>query len=107
MTTVPLHTNGRSSARARPARVLPTRIPDESRPLRVLRIDEVMSRTGLRRTAIYELEARGDFPARVQLTARAVGWVESAVEHWLLARIAAHPRRRSNSASGAAHPRPL
>lgn len=53
----------------------------------MLRIDEVMSRTGLRRTAIYELEARGDFPARVHLTMRAVAWVERDVEGWLLDRI--------------------
>lgn len=71
--------------------------------MRVLRIDEVMSRTGLRRTAIYELEARGAFPQRVNLTARAVGWVESAVECWLLDRIGASRARMNPPSSSVTH----
>ncbi len=71
--------------------------------MRVLRIDEVMSRTGLRRTALYELEARGEFPPRVNLTARAVGWVESAVERWLLDRIGESRARKNSPRSSAMH----
>lgn len=67
-----------------------------------------MSRTGLRRTAIYELESRGEFPARVNLTARAVGWVEASVERWLLERIrdsrARDDRPRSHPAFAVSEP---
>ncbi len=70
----------------------------------MLRIDEVKSRTGLRRTAIYELEARGEFPARIHLTLRAVAWVERDIERWLLDRINARsvqPRSQSQLAAAA------
>ena len=97
MASVPNPIPRPANAARRPAIPKHTR-PDDARPVRVLRIDEVMSRTGLRRTAIYELEARGEFPARVNLTARAVGWVESAVESWLLDRIG-ECRARTNRPS--------
>lgn len=36
--------------------------------------------------AIYDLEKRGDFPARIALTTRNVAWEMSAVETWIQAR---------------------
>ena len=36
--------------------------------------------------AIYDMEKRGDFPARIALTTRNVAWEMSAVESWIQAR---------------------
>jgi predicted DNA-binding transcriptional regulator AlpA len=39
---------------------------------------------------IYQLEAERRFPTRVRISLRAVGWVESEVQHWLARRIEHH-----------------
>jgi prophage regulatory protein len=39
---------------------------------------------------IYQLEAERRFPTRVRIGLRAVGWVESEVQHWLGRRIEHH-----------------
>lgn len=64
-------------------------IAPEARPLRMLRIREVESRTGLKKTQIYRLERRGEFPRRVKISERASGHVESEVEDFIARRIAA------------------
>jgi prophage regulatory protein len=58
-------------------------------PTRILRIREVCQRTGMSRSSIYAYEQNGEFPKRIQISARAVGWVEADVEAFLQARIAA------------------
>lgn len=52
------------------------------KPRRLLPLAEVMTRVGLRKSAIYERISRGEFPAPVTLgsTSR---WVESEVEGWI------------------------
>lgn len=62
------------------------------RSLALLRRPEVERRTGLRSTQLDEKEKQGDFPKRVQISARAVGWEESEVDAWIHARIAARDR---------------
>jgi prophage regulatory protein len=57
--------------------------------LRMLRLPEVMQRTGLTRSRIYEMEAKGRFPKRVKIAERASAWVEHEVEAFLLERMAA------------------
>lgn len=59
-------------------------------PIRMLRIAQVLALTGLGKTKIYELQAQGDFPMRVQLTPKRVAWVEAEVQAWLAARIASN-----------------
>ena len=39
--------------------------------------------TGLSRSTIYDLMAKGQFPRPVRLTEKAVAWPESAIAHWL------------------------
>ena len=62
-----------------------------STPIRILRLDQVIEATGLGKTKIYELQAVGQFPLRVQITARTVGWVEQEVQSWLSGRVADRP----------------
>ncbi len=59
-------------------------------PIRMLRLAQVATMTGLSKAKVYELQRLGDFPQRVQLTAGRVAWVEAEVQAWLAARIAAN-----------------
>jgi prophage regulatory protein len=56
---------------------------------RLLRLPEVESSTGLKKSTIYLLMKRGKFPRCVQLTARCVAWPESQVLQFVQDRIAA------------------
>lgn len=49
----------------------------------ILRMPEVIRRTGLSRSGIYERIARSEFPPAVALGVRAVGWRESDVVEWI------------------------
>lgn len=55
----------------------------------ILRLPEVMRRTGMSRSTIYAHEKNEDFVKRVRLSARSVGWIESEVEAWLEQRASA------------------
>ena len=67
-------------------------------PRRLLPLSQVMDRVGLRKTAIYERVARGEFPAPVSLGATS-RWVESEVDAWIEGCIEA----RDSSANPGAH----
>jgi prophage regulatory protein len=54
--------------------------------LNVLRLPAVCRMTGLRRSTIYRMQASGQFPQRVKIGARAVGWIEREVQEWLARR---------------------
>lgn len=41
-------------------------------------------------SAIYNLEKRGEFPARIALTSRNVAWEMSAVQSWIQSRKEGH-----------------
>jgi prophage regulatory protein len=62
-------------------------------PLRILRLHQVMTLTGLGKTSIYQLQAQHDFPMSVQLTATAVGWIEHEIQDWLAQRVARRMRK--------------
>ena len=47
-----------------------------------LRRPAVQDLTGLSRSTIYDLMAKGAFPRPVRLTAKAVAWPESAIAEW-------------------------
>lgn len=68
---------------------------------RTIRRSELRQIVPLADTTIYELEQRGDFPRRFNLTARCVVWDLGEVEDWLLAR-----RRASDAALIARAPSP-
>jgi len=51
-------------------------------PSDIIRVDEAMQLSGLRKTMFYDLIRKGQFPAQVELGARAVGWYKSQVLEW-------------------------
>lgn len=54
----------------------------------ILRLPEVLARTGLSRSTLYRRVDEGTFPAPISLGIRAVGWPESEVQSWIEQRIA-------------------
>ncbi|MCA6127299.1 MAG: AlpA family transcriptional regulator [Alcanivorax sp.] len=56
--------------------------------MRIIRLPEVIAKTGLGRSTIYKLISEDLFPKSVPLMPRVVGWIESEVEEWILERIA-------------------
>ena len=65
---------------------------NETRPQvrrdRLLKLPEVESLTSLKKSTIYMLMKRGDFPRCVQITTRCVAWPESHVLGYVQDRIA-------------------
>jgi len=57
-----------------------------------LRLRDVEARTGLRRSHLYALAARGEFPKPLKLGDRASAWVAGEVDEWVMARIRASGR---------------
>lgn len=53
---------------------------------KIARLPKVEEDVGLKKSAIYELMKRGEFPRPIKLTARAVGWYEDEIEQWLASR---------------------
>jgi len=55
-------------------------------PKRILRFPQVKARIPLSRPSIWRLERDGKFPKRLQISANAVGWLESEIDAWISAR---------------------
>lgn len=53
---------------------------------RVLRRPAVEAATGLARSTLYDLMARGEFPRPIRLTGKAVGWEAEAIDAWIASR---------------------
>jgi prophage regulatory protein len=60
--------------------------------MRIIRLKEVMDLTGLARSTVYKYIAASEFPVPVSLGERCVGWLESEVHDWILARVAERDR---------------
>lgn len=63
-------------------------------PLTILRRKQVEIRTGLSRSTIYSKiqgkrpgEYDPTFPKPIQISAKAIGWIESEIEAWITAQI--------------------
>lgn len=66
--------------------------------MRIFRLQDVITTTGLSRSTVYKFIKEGTFPKPVSLGDRCVGWVDSEVHDWILARI----EERDLAAEGAA-----
>lgn len=51
--------------------------------MKLIRIKEVMNRTGLARSTVYKYISENNFPKPIKLGSRAVAWVESEIEGWI------------------------
>jgi prophage regulatory protein len=63
-------------------------MPDSPSSLRIVRAREVNRLTGTHDSQRYRLEAAGQFPRRVKITDRAVGWIEGEITAWIKGRMA-------------------
>ncbi|PKO74644.1 MAG: transcriptional regulator [Betaproteobacteria bacterium HGW-Betaproteobacteria-15] len=52
---------------------------------RLLRLEEVESRSGLKRSSIYTKAGAGEFPAPLKLSRRCTRWKSSEVDAWVSA----------------------
>lgn len=59
--------------------------PDMPGP-RLLRLPDVLARTGLSRAAVYRMEIAGEFPRAVQISKRAIGWHEADIAEFIASR---------------------
>ncbi|MDD3287947.1 MAG: AlpA family transcriptional regulator [Alphaproteobacteria bacterium] len=55
---------------------------------RILRIRDVLYRTGLSRSVFYLHVKDGTFPAPIKIGKRSVGWAEGQVQAWINQQIA-------------------
>jgi prophage regulatory protein len=62
---------------------------------RLLRLREVMTRTGRSRSSLYADIKSGNFPPNVAIGRRAVAWTESSISQWIAERITASRGERS------------
>ncbi|UZW56936.1 AlpA family transcriptional regulator [Sphingobium sp. JS3065] len=52
---------------------------------RIIRLPEVLSRTGLKQSTVYRKIADGSFPKQIKLSRNCVGWRESQINDWISA----------------------
>lgn len=69
----------------------------EHPPKTIIRLTEVLRRTGFSRSTLYLLIAKGEFPHQVPLGARSVGWIEEEVDAWIAHRANSRPASESQS----------
>lgn len=62
---------------------------------RLIRLPEVVARTGLRKSAIYQRAKDGTFPSSIKIGTYNVAWLESEIDEWVAERIATS--RRTNA----------
>jgi prophage regulatory protein len=56
-------------------------------PTKLLRLRDVMARTGLAKSTLYRDMDEGNFPRPCRIGARSVAWPESLVQQWIDDRI--------------------
>jgi prophage regulatory protein len=53
----------------------------------IIRLPATIQKTGLSRSTIYILISRGEFPQKIQLATRSIGFLESEVNDWIAEKI--------------------
>lgn len=67
--------------------------------MNMLRLKEVINKTGLSRSSVYKYISEDKFPQPVHLGERTVAWVESEIEDWLKEKIKLRDSSINRSAS--------
>ena len=65
--------------------------------MRLIRLKEVLYKTGLSKATLYRLMAAGEFPASVAIASRAVGWEEALVDEFLMRKVSEQNRKREQA----------
>jgi|688.fasta_scaffold2472708_1 prophage regulatory protein len=55
--------------------------------MKLLRLNDVMNKTGLSRSSIYKQMSINNFPPQVKLGTRIVAWHEAAVDNWITSKL--------------------
>jgi len=66
-----------------------TSTPGDTMKENLMRLPEVMKRTGFGRSQIYRLVNQKEFPNQIRLGSSAVAWLESEIETWIEKKIEA------------------
>lgn len=54
----------------------------------LIRLSEVIRRTGYSRAWLYRLMSQGNFPTSIKIGSRSIAFVESEIDEWINQRIA-------------------
>lgn len=49
----------------------------------LLRLREVISRTGIPRSTLYKMISTGNFPAQIKISTKSVAWSSVAIDQWI------------------------
>ena len=60
----------------------------------LLRLSEILKRTGLSRSTLYSMISKNEFPSPLKIGARASAWVESEVNRWIDEKISSRNNRK-------------
>nr|WP_315486789.1 AlpA family transcriptional regulator [uncultured Undibacterium sp.] len=60
----------------------------EQKPV-ILRLPQILARTGISRSSVYSFIKAGTFPKPISLGARAIGFLSSDIDDWIASRIKA------------------
>ena len=53
----------------------------------IIRLPQAIEKTGLSRSTIYALISRGEFPQKIKLSPRTMGFLESEIDAWIVDRL--------------------
>lgn len=65
----------------------------------MLKLGEVIRRTGLSRSTIYKRANEGQFPQQVKIGIRSAAWLESEINDYITECVATHRQQPSKTAS--------
>ena len=51
--------------------------------MKILRPQELARRLSVSTVTLWRMQNRGELPPRIQISSRAVGWLEKDIEDWL------------------------
>lgn len=60
--------------------------------MKIIRTAELAERLSISEVTIWRMRNRGELPPRIQISSRAVGWLESDIEEWLNSQKGSSPR---------------
>lgn len=63
--------------------------------LKIYRMPDIFSTTGLKSSTIYKLVRNKEFPPPIKLTSRSSGWLSHDIDRWLESRLTDQPVLKS------------